>query len=90
MVSSSMCKVTCAKCHSNGAKTRRVDDNKPTAKKGSEFVDELLDCDHFKVISNTYCCNVYNPLSKLNDCIRWRGTVNCKGCGKTLHFEAER
>lgn len=90
MVSSSMCKVTCGKCHSNGVKIRRVDDNTPTDSKGSYFVDQLLDCEHYNVKSDTYCCNVINPFSSLNDCIRWRGTVQCKGCGKTLHFEAER
>jgi hypothetical protein len=52
-------------------KQRRVDDDKPGSDNGTTFNDPLLDCSHFTVVSQTYCCNVYNPFSSLNDTIRW-------------------
>ena len=71
-------------------KTRRVDDDKGGSNNGTTFKDNLLSCSHFNVISSTYCCNVYNPFSKLNDTITFNVNTKCNKCKTEIKSKAER
>ena len=72
-------------------KTRRVDDDQPTSDNGTEFKnDKIFSCEHFDVVSDTFCCNVYNPFSSKCDKISWNVKTYCKGCKKTYTSNSEK
>jgi hypothetical protein len=57
---------------------------------GSTFTDEMLNCAHWRAVSQTTCINVIMPWSSYNDTIRWVVTFNCLACRLAVTIQAER